>query len=107
VKQKVVPKKIEPVVPEIHEHLYQVSGEYIQYNGQGGLPPKLAKYIQLHDGGYPPCIILPSHPLVFRIGSNDSTLTVARKLVWPGKGPIPAEVLEFLNENGALPPHNS
>ena len=93
--------------PEVEERLYQVSGEYIQYNGTGIRPVRLEKYIAMHGGELPPCIILPRSPLQFRIGSNDSTLTVVRKFTWPGKGPIPADVLEYLNENGALPPHSA
>ena len=107
VKRKVVPQQVKAVELEVEEHLYQVSGEYIQYNGQGIRPAKLEKYILLHGGEFPPCIILPRHPVMFRIGSSDSTLTVVRKLAWPGKGPIPDDVLEYLNENGALPPHSA
>lgn len=106
VKQKAVavaaPKVAEP---RNEERLYQVSGEYIQYNGVGALPPKLEKYIQMHGGEYPPCIILPGTPLVFKMGNSDSTTVVARKIKWPGKGALPEDVLEYLNENGALPPH--
>jgi len=69
------------------------------------MPPKLEKYIQMHDGAFPPCIILPASPLVFRLGNADSVTTVMRKITWPGKGPLPEEVREYLNENGALPPH--
>ena len=107
VKKKVSPQQTRVVEPVVEEHLYQVSGEYIQYNGQGARPAKLEKYIQLHDGEFPPCIILPRHPVVFRIGSSDSALTMVRKFAWPGKGAIPADVLEYLNENGALPPHSA
>jgi hypothetical protein len=96
--------KVEPANPE---RLYQVCGEYIQYNGLGPIPLKLDKYIQLHEGEFPPCIILPGTPLVFRIGSPDSTTSVMRKIVWSGKGPLPEDVLEYLNENGALPPHGA
>jgi hypothetical protein len=96
--------KVEPANPE---RLYQVCGEYIQYNGLGPIPLKLDKYIQLHEGEFPPCIILPGSPLVFRIGSPDSTTSVMRKIVWSGKGPLPEDVLEYLNENGALPPHGA
>jgi len=87
------------------EHLYRVTGEYVQYNGTGPRPEKLEKYIHLNGGELPPCIFLPRSPLVFQIGISDSDRMFVRKIKWPGKGPIPEEVLESLNENGALPPH--
>jgi hypothetical protein len=103
-KDVVASVKVEPKNPE---RLYQVCGEYIQYNGLGPIPPKLDKYIQMHGGAFPSCIILQGTPLVFRIGSPDSTTSVMRKILWSGKGPLPEEVLEYLNENGALPPHGA
>lgn len=100
-----VPVKVVDLTPE--ERLYQVCGEYIQYNGAGPLPPKLEKYIALHNGEFPPCILLPRHPLTFRIGNGDSAVSIMRKYQWPGKGPLPEDILEYLNENGALPPHGA
>lgn len=99
-------KAAPPTEPVVEERLYQICGEYIQYNGTGPLPAKLQKYTQLHGGELPPCIILPTYAQVFRIGSSDSTTVVMRKIPWPGKGPLPEDVLEYLNENGALPPHS-
>lgn len=107
VKRKAEPAPPKEAQPEIEEHLYQVSGEYIQYNGIGTRPPKLEKYIQLHGGEFPPCIILPRCALVFRLGSSDSTPAFLRKIKWSGQGPLPEDVLEYLNENGALPPHST
>ena len=104
-KSKAAPEPVKSDEAKVEERLYQVCGEYIQYNGTGPLPPKLEKYIQFHRGEYPPCILLPKTPLMFRIGSSDSTTSVMRKLRWPGTGPLPEDVLEYLNENGALPPH--
>lgn len=92
-----------PTAPE--ERLYQISGEYVQYNGTGECPPKLVKHIQLHGGEYPPCIILPRLPLVFRLGGSDSAGIPPLKVKWPGVGRLPEDVLEYLNENGVLPPH--
>ena len=97
------PSKEVELAPE--ERLYQVCGEYIQYNGTGPLPLKLEKYTKLHGGELPPCIMLPRHPLVFRIGNGESALSIVRKYEWPGKGPLPVDVLEYLNENGTLPSH--
>ena len=68
------------------EHLYLVCGEYIQYGGSGPCPAKLEKYIKLHDGELPPCIILPCTPTVFRPGNPDSARVPVRKIKWSGKG---------------------
>jgi hypothetical protein len=104
-KRKTVAESVKPVEPECEERLYQVCGEYVQFNGTGPLPQKLEKYLQMHDGVMPPCIILPASPLVFRMGNPDSVTTIMRKITWSGRGPLPDDVLEYLNENGALPPH--
>ncbi len=92
--------KAEPVV-----HLYQVTGKYIQFDGDGPRPPKIERYVEVH-GELPPSIILPQVPTVFRIGDSESARAFIRKFIWPCKGPLPAEVLESLNENGVLPPHS-
>ena len=103
-KGKVLPKPVRADGPE--EHLYLVSGEYIQYNGTGPRPAKLERYIQRHGGELPPSITLPRCSLVFRLGTSDSIRVPVRKIKWRGNGPIPADVLEYLNENGALPTHS-
>lgn len=107
VKRKIVEAPAKVAEPVAEERLYQVTGEYIQYNGTGPLPAKLERYIKLHNGEFPPCIILPVTPLVFRIGSSDTTPSFVRKFKWPGKGALPEDVMEYLNENGALPPHSA
>ena len=97
-------KKVEAVVaePETEERLYLAYGEYVQYGGVGDLPPKLVKYLQQHRGEFPPYIPLPRGPLTFLVG--DPSVKV-RKLVWSGKGAIPEDVREYVNENGVLPQH--
>ena len=104
-KRKQAPVQVAAVAVTPEERLYQISGAYIQYNGTGDLPPRLAKYIQLHDGEYPSCIILPRLPLVFRLGGSESAGIPPLKVKWSGAGRLPEDVLEYLNENGALPPH--
>ncbi len=103
--KKTVSAPVKVVAQPPEERLYQVCGEYIQYNGTGPLPVKLEKFIASHNGDFPPCILLPRHPLTFRIGNGDSVVSIMRKYEWPGKGPLPDDILEYLNENGALPPH--
>ena len=106
VERKSVPAPVKVTESGPEEHLYLICGEYIQYNGSGPRPVKLEKYIKLHGGELPPSIILPCKPTVFRIGNSDSARAIVRKIRWSGKGAIPVEVLEYLNENGALPPHS-
>ena len=106
VERKSVPTPVKVAESEPEEHLYLISGEYIQYGGTGPRPEKLEKYIRLHGGELPPSIILPCIPTVFKIGNSDSARAFVRKFKWSGKRPIPADVLEYLNENGALPPHS-
>ena len=88
---------------EAEERLYLAYGEYVQYGGCGDLPPKLVKYVQQHRGEFPPYIPLPRGPLTFMLG--DQPAVKMRKVVWKGKGAIPDEVREYVNENGVLPQH--
>jgi hypothetical protein len=98
---------VEPVVvlpPVIEERLYHILGEYVQYNGVGPCPGKLEKYIQQHDGEFPPYIPLPHGALTFILQSETSAK--GRRLKWAGQGPIPELVREYVNENGVLPQHS-
>lgn len=90
-----------PVVAE--ERLYHILGDYVQYNGIGARPPKLEKYIQQHEGEFPPYIPLPHGALTFILPSETSAK--GRRLKWTGQGPIPELVREYVNENGVLPQH--
>lgn len=92
-------------VVESPERLYHAAaGVYVQYNGRGALPQGLERYMSRNRGQYPSYIPLPHGPVRFLLPS-DGDRTV-RKLLWSGKGPVPADVLEFVNENGALPTHD-
>jgi len=88
---------------DAEERLYHVISEYIQYNGIGPVPPKLGKCIQQRGGEYPPYIPLPNRPLLFKMsGENGRSV----KIKWDGKGALPADVHDYLNENGVLPSHD-
>jgi hypothetical protein len=63
----------------------------------------LARFVQQHRGEYPPYIPLPKGQVVFTI-SGEACMK-GRKLVWNGCSSIPAEVRDYVNENGVLPPH--
>lgn len=88
--------------PDTEERLYHVVSEYIQYNGNGPVPERLAKFMRQRGEGFPPYIPLPSRPLIFKM--NGDAGSVIHK--WSGKGPLPEDVLNYLNENGVLPPHD-
>lgn len=88
--------------PDVEERLYHTVSEYIQYNGIGPLPARLEKFIQQRGGEFPPYIPLPKRPLVFRMNGGAGNAMVK----WPGQGPLPEDVRNYLNDNGVLPPHD-
>jgi hypothetical protein len=86
------------------ERLYHVAvGVYIQFNGVNSIPSRLEKYVAAHTGEYPPYIPLPEGPVEFLIGEDQAR--PARRFNWSGRGALPEEVREYVNENGTLPPH--
>lgn len=85
------------------ERLYHVAGQYIQYNGVGSMPAQLERCVRNRNGEFPPYIPLPAHPLVFKLPGDHGVII---KFKWCGKGPLPEDVRDYLNENGALPPHD-
>ena len=88
------------------ERLYNVGGgQYVQCPGRSERKPeKLLRYISTHGGQLPPYIPVPRRPTEFDLG--DGTSHKPRKAVWPGKGKLPKDVLEYVSENGVLPPHS-
>ena len=92
-----------PVLPKMaKERLYRLrNGTCIQFNGKGKLPDALARY-QKTNSELPPYIPLPPGVTVFYVGEEGE----ARPYKWGGTGPLPAPVLEYVNENGCLPRHN-
>jgi hypothetical protein len=70
---------------------------YVEYSGRGELPPSLEAYVKSHQGEFPPYFF------------NDTATTEIytgglRNVRWNGKGPIPEEVVNYVSENGTLPP---
>ncbi|MBN1558225.1 MAG: helicase associated domain-containing protein [Lentisphaerae bacterium] len=94
------PRSQDAAPPE--ERLYALrSGVYVQYDGNGQCPPALAAYLEQHNGRFPPYIPLPQEHTVFRLGVRH----VREKHVsWPGKGPLPQDVLNYVSRSGTLPP---
>ena len=75
---------------------------FVQYDGHGAPPRELAQYLKAHDGEYPPFIPLPSEPTRFVMFSDG--FGRERTLKWAGKGRLHEEILEYVRENGCLPP---
>ena len=88
--------------PQPEERLYHVRADgYVQYNGGSELPPKLSRYLARHRH-WPPYIPLPTSKTRFVIKTTGCWKV--RRVYWRGCGPLPAEILAHVNENGCLPP---
>ena len=86
------------------ERLYRLgSGEFVQFDGKGEPPTALKKHMEQHHGDFPAYIPLPNHTVTFTIGLPWGK---PARLVWKGTGKLPAKVLEFVQEQGALPPYS-
>jgi len=102
-KAEVSKKVVVEAQPQHEERLYHIAGEYIQYNGNGPIPQRLEKWIQQRGGECPPYIPLPRRSLVFKLHwENGRDIRTS----WGGSGALPQEVRDYLNEHGALPPHD-
>lgn len=85
------------------EKLYCLrQGVYVQHNGKGELPAALIRFMQVNGGELPAYIPLPRGATVFMVGDGYAK---DRKIPWPGKGPLPGLVMEYVAENGHLPRH--
>jgi hypothetical protein len=86
---------------EAQERLYALRvGKYVQYNGQGEIPEELTHYMDVHGGEFPPHIPLPKGPVKFMLGSS---FYKQHEVVWSGAGPLPENVLKYIEEEGVLP----
>jgi hypothetical protein len=87
----------------VEHRLYQLGPEhYVQYDGQGPMPPELTQHLKKHDGEYPPFLLLPNEPVRFVLAING--FGRERIVRWNGKGPLPEDVMDYVRENGCLPP---
>jgi len=85
--------------------LYRIAfNKYIQHCSPDPEPQELLNYSTNHGGDLPPCILLPVGPTEFHLGA-DLLHWVARQ--WSGTGPIPADVMRYVVDNGCLPPHEA
>ena len=88
-------------VDEVVEKLYSLRvGTYIQYNGEGEMPKQLSAYVELHNGELPPHIPLPKGPVKFMLGSS---FYKQHEIIWSGAGPLPENILKYVEEEGVLP----
>jgi hypothetical protein len=76
--------------------------EFIQYDGQGPEPRELLQYAKSHGGNFPPFIPLPSEPTRFVMNSDG--FGKDRIIKWSGKSRLSEEILDYVRENGCLPP---
>lgn len=84
-----------PPPPESPERIYRIRGAFVQWNGTGAMPETIAAYQQVH-GDMPSFIALPIGKIWFTVTNN-------RVVVYSGKGALPEEVMQFLEENKTLP----
>jgi hypothetical protein len=102
-KTPAAPKPEEEAEPFNSERLYRLgSGEFVQFDGKGTPPPSLQKHLVRNSGDFPAYIPLPNCTVTFTIGMPWGK---PARLVWRGKGKLPAKVMEFVQEQGALPPY--
>jgi len=83
------------------ERLYFLgTGRYVQHSGKGKLPPEVRAWMEENDGELPSYMPLPNRAVEFHMDEeHDGVYT----LPWPGKGPLPPPVLNYLREHGTLP----
>lgn len=87
--------------PEISgERLYYLGvGRYVQHDGKGPEPAALTDFVARH-GEPPPYMPLPRVPVDFLMSDG---VVRSDQIYWSGKGALPADVLEYVCENGTLP----
>ena len=99
---KPAPAARRPAAEEHEERLYNLGrGVYVQYNGKGRKPKPLVDYLADSDGEYPPYIPLPPFPTTFVIGEGFRSRRHCR---WKGSSRLNQEIIEYVRENGILPP---
>jgi len=94
------PKPIVKAPPE--ERLYHIGADgYVQYDGVGEMPAELQRCLKRRDD-WPPYIPLPAEPTRFMLGGHSGTKV--SRIAWKGHGPLPADIIQYVKENGCLPP---
>ena len=80
----------------IHKLFRISSTHFVQYDGSARLPKEVYAYARNHNGEYPAYIPLRAVVTEFDLGGP-------KAVVWHGHGPLPAEVMQYVCENGTLP----
>lgn len=79
------------------QRLYRIScRHYVQYGGEGELPPEVERFTEDHGGQPPPYMPLPAGPVEFDLGA-------LRPVPWDGQAQLPEEVVAYVIEHGTLP----
>lgn len=87
----------------IGERLYRLgNGTFVQYSGKGTPPPVLQRYLEKSRGEFPPYIPLPHRKVKFNLGES---LGGHAAVPWTGKGNLPPKVIEYVQDQGVLPPY--
>ena len=83
------------------ERLFFVAaGAYVQYEGEGDYPPEVQAWMDANNGDLPPFMPLPARPVEFHV---DEEWGGRYAIPWPGHGPLPEPVLNYVAEHGTLP----
>lgn len=83
------------------ERLFFVAaGRYAQYSGEGDYPPEVQRWMDNHAGELPPFMPLPAHAVEFHVDEEWGGRYV---IPWPGHGPLPEPIIDYIRENGVLP----
>ena len=86
------------------ERLYNLGrGVYVQHSGKGRLPREMEAFAARHRNDLPPYFPLPTTATTYILG--DGHTRRARRIRWKGKGKLPREILDYVSENGIMPPH--
>ena len=91
--------------PDTEERLYCIrAGLYVQHDGKSPAPKDLVQYSRTRGGNLPPYILLPTTRTVFTLGEPGARRQ--RRVTWKGAGRLHRDILDYVNENGVLPPHS-
>lgn len=96
---------------ESPERIYRIRGIHVQWDGKGVMPELIAGYQDAH-GELPSNYALPMGRIRFNIpgdkqvssGGFDLERAEDICVTWSGSGPLPPEVMIYLDENKSLPP---
>lgn len=78
--------------------------DYVQYLQNKPFPDKIYQYMLKNQGNRPPYLQLPDTPTEFDLSQTNFKLT---QVIWAGQGELSDEILDFICENGTLPPRVS